>query len=514
MAKSLASLLVETAVRMPDRVAVRFAGTDTTFAQLDKMSNQIANYLKSRDIGPGQHVALYCINSPHFMASYFGILKTGATVVPINLLLHPEEVLYLLNDSEAVALIYHEVTDKAVAALHPKLENIKTFVAIGKTAVDTADSFEAIVSEGPADPILVEPDEEHDVASLLYTGGTTGLPKGAMLTHNNLLSNVASAVKALKIDQYDDIFITVLPMFHSFGATVGFLSPVAAGSKVVAVPQFAPEATCKIIQEEKVTVFLGVPTMYAMMANLPDDTNYDLSSLRMCISGGAAMPVPVLERFEKRYGVTIYEGDGPTECSPVTCVNPIGGKRKLLSVGLPVPNVEMKILDDDGNELPPGTIGEVCVRGANVMKGYWKRPEETAQAFHGEWFRTGDLGKMDEEGYFYLVDRKKDMIIVHGINVYPRQVEEVIYKHPAVAEAAVIGIPDDFHGELPKAFVALKAGYDLKPNEIIHFCREHLGRFEVPRRVEILDSLPKSGAGKILKRELRQMEMEKRKGKK
>jgi len=513
MSKSVASLLVETASKMPDEVSVRFAGQDTTFGELDSMSNRIANYLKGKGIGPGDHVALYCINSPHFMASYFGILKSGATVVPINLLLHPEEVNFLLNDSEAIALIYHEVTDKAVSALAPQLKNIKNYIAIGNTAVDDADSFARIMAEESAEPMLVEPDEEHDVAVILYTGGTTGRPKGAMLTHTNLLSNVASAIKALKLDVNSDTFITVLPMFHSFGATVGFLSPVAAGSKVVALPQFAPEATCKTIQDEKATVFLGVPTMYAMMANLPDDVNYDLSSLRICISGGAAMPVPVLERFEKRYGVTIYEGDGPTECSPVTCVNPIGGKRKLLSVGVPVPDVEMKIMDDDGNELPPDTIGEVCVRGANVMKGYWKQPEETANAFHGEWFRTGDLGKMDEEGYFYLVDRKKDMIIVHGINVYPRQVEEVIYKHPAVAEAAVIGVPDDFHGELPKAFVALKAGYDLKPNEIIQFCRKHLGRFEVPRRVEFMDSLPKSGAGKILKRELRQMEMEK-KGKK
>lgn len=511
MQKSLASILVETATKSPEKIGVRFAGVGTTYAEEDKASNRLANELKAKGIGPGDHVALYCINSSHFMTSYFAVLKSGATVVPLNLLLHPEEVRYMLDDAECRAIIYHEVTDKAVAAIRANLTSVKNYIAIGNTSIPEADSFAQLLAQGSPAPLMVAPSEENDVAVILYTGGTTGLPKGAMLTHENLLANIASVIQALKLDQFDDTFITVLPMFHSFGATVGFLSPVASGAKVVALPQFAPEATCKAIQDEQATIFLGVPTMYAMMANLPEDRNFDLSSLRFCASGGAAMPASVLERFEKRYGVAIYEGDGPTECSPVTCVNPIGGMRKLLSVGPPVPGVKMKIMDDEGTELPLNTMGEVCVRGKSVMKGYWKQPEETAAAFHGEWFRTGDLGKMDEDGYFYLIDRRKDMIIVHGINVYPRQVEEVIYQHPAVAEAAVIGIPDDFHGEQVKAFVALKAGYDIKPNEIVQHCRKHLGRFEVPRRVEVLDSLPKSGAGKILKRALRDKEAEKRK---
>ncbi len=510
MQKSLASILVETAAKIPHKIAVRFAGANTTYAELDAASNCIANGLIAKGLGPGDHIALFCINSSHFMTAYFGILKTGATVVPVNLLLHPEEVQYVLNDSECKAIIYHEITDKAITAIRPNLRSVKDYIAIGNTTVSEADSFARLVTEESSAPVLVAPKQADDVAVILYTGGTTGLPKGAMLTHQNLLANIASVIQALKLDQFEDTFITVLPMFHSFGATVGFLSPIAAGSKVVALPQFAPEATCKTIQDEKATIFMGVPTMYAMMANLPAEQEYDFGSLRFCVSGGAAMPVSVMERFEKRFGVTIYEGDGPTECSPVTCVNPIGGKRKMLSVGLPIPGVEMKIMDDNGVELPVNTMGEVCVRGKNVMKGYWKQPTETAQSFHGEWFRTGDLGKMDEDGYFYLVDRRKDMIIVHGINVYPRQVEEVIFQHPAVAEAAVIGVPDDFHGEQVKAFVALKAGYDLKPNEIIQHCRKHLGRFEVPRRVELMPSLPKSGAGKILKRKLRDMEAEKR----
>jgi long-chain acyl-CoA synthetase len=252
--------------------------------------------------------------------------------------------------------------------------------------------------------------------------------------------------------------------------------------------------------------------MYAMMANLPAETTFDLSSLRCGVSGGAAMPPSVMERFEQRYGVLVYEGDGPTECSPVTSVNPIGGRRKALSIGVPIPGVEMKVMDEAGQEMSPGTLGEVCVRARSVMKGYWRQPEETRHVFHpGGWLRTGDIGRMDDEGYFYLVDRRKDMIIVHGINVYPRQVEDVLYRHPAVAEAAVVGVPDELHGEMPKAFIALKPGVDVSPHDIIRFCREHLGRFEVPRRVEIRPELPKSGAGKILKRALRDEELAKRK---
>lgn len=510
MAKSVARLLIDTAALQPEKSAVRFMGTSFSYNDIDLASNRLAHALQSMDIHPGDRVALYCINSPQFMISYFGILKAGAIVVPLNLLLHPEEIAFLLNDSGARAVIYHEIIDQKVKQIQPLVAAVQRWIAIGKSELEQARPFNMIMENYSPGPLLIEPRSKDDIAAILYTGGTTGTPKGAMLTHENLLCNVESVIKALKLEGYEDTFLTVLPMFHSFGATVGFLTPVANGSTVVAVPQFTAESTCQVIHSEHATIFMGVPTMFAMMANLPDDTQVDLSSLRFCVSGGSAMPLSVLERFEKRYGILIYEGDGPTECSPVTCVNPIGEKRKLGSVGKEVPGVEMIIMDDHGVELPVNRIGEVCVRGKNVMRGYWRQPEETANSFFGDWFRTGDLGKMDHERYFYLVDRRKDMIIVHGINLYPRQVEEVIYSHPAVAEAAVIGIPDELHGELPKAFVALKAGYDIKPNEIIQHCRKHLGRFEVPRRVEILPQLPKSAAGKILKRELRDQEIRKK----
>jgi long-chain acyl-CoA synthetase len=507
---SLARFLVETAARYPDRVAVRFTGQETTFVQLEEQSNRLAHALKRRGYGQGDRIALYCVNSPHFMISYFGILKAGCVVVPVNLLLHPKEVTYLLRDSEAKALIYDGIKDEVVSTFRSQLTGLSDYIVTGLSTQHTyAQLFEAVLEDTSPDPVCEEPDDD-EVAALLYTGGTTGLPKGAMLTHQNLRSNVQSVIKALKMDTNRDVFITVLPMFHSFGATVGFLAPIAVGSTVVALPQFAPESTCAAIQNENATVFLGVPTMYAMMANLPSDRNYDLSRLRTCITGGAAMPLSVLERFEKRYQISIYEGYGPTECSPVVSVNPVGGRRKLGTVGIPIPDVQVRILDQEGKDLDRNTVGEICVHGPNVMKGYWKRPEETQQVFWGEWIRTGDLGSIDEDNYITIVDRAKDLIIVHGINVYPRQVEDVIYQHPSVSEVAVIGIPDELHGEQVKAFVTLRDGESVQPVDIIRYCRDHLGRFEIPRRVEIVESLPKSGAGKILRRKLRDMERERR----
>jgi long-chain acyl-CoA synthetase len=513
MESSLARLLVDVAATVPDKTAVRFGGGSTTYAQLDRDSNRLASALRARGVTAGDRLALYCVNSPAFVVAYFAILKAGATVVPVNLLLHPEEMRFVVDDAGARMLLYHPAMDKAVAAVAGTFAAVPELVALGPSSVPGATPLDGVLAAGSDDPILIPPTcSTDDVAAIIYTGGTTGTPKGVMLTHDNLLFNVASVRIALGMDRHpEDIFITVLPMFHAFGATTGFLAPIASGATVVAIPQFNPDGTCRAIQEERATVFLGVPTMYAMMANLPAESSFDLTSLRCCVSGGAAMPPAVMERFEQRYGVPIYEGDGPTECSPVTSVNPIGGRRKPLTIGVPIPGVEMKVMDDAGQEVPVNTLGEVCVRGRSVMKGYWRQPEETRQVFHPDgWLRTGDIGKVDEDGYFYLVDRRKDMIIVHGINVYPRQVEDVLYRHPAVAEAAVVGVPDDLHGEMPKAFVALKPGVDVSPHELIRYCREHLGRFEVPRRVEIMSQLPKSGAGKILKRTLRDQKLQKR----
>ncbi|MBN1348117.1 long-chain fatty acid--CoA ligase [candidate division KSB1 bacterium] len=500
--KNLAGILRESAEKYPKLTAVSFMGQDTDYQTLNQSANKIAHALREMGVAKGDRVAIYCINSPFFVASYFGIQKLGATVVTINLLLHPKEVQYILKDSGAKVVIFYELFAEAVAAIKDQLPDLKGLILIGKSDKVAANNYVEIMQNAPADPIEVDVDPKTDVAAILYTSGTTGNPKGAMLTHYNLMSNSASVAHTIGIT-HDDVILTVLPMFHSFAMTCCILAPVSQAGKILAIPKFDPIMVADAIQANQATLFFGVPSMYVMFLQLPPEKVSALDSLKYCISGGAAMPQEVMLQFEKKFGKLIYEGDGPTECSPVTTVNPIGGKRKIGSIGLPIRDVELKIVDDNGKELPVKTIGEIVVRGPNVMKGYFNLPEATTESFFGEWFRTGDLGEKDEEGYFYIVDRKKDMLIVNGINVYPRHVEEVLYGHPAVAEAAVIGVPDKTHGEIPKAYVVLKPGATASAKDIRKFCMDNLGRFEIPRQVVFLEKLPKSATGKILKRELR-----------
>jgi long-chain acyl-CoA synthetase len=317
-----------------------------------------------------------------------------------------------------------------------------------------------------------------------------------------LVANTASVFEAMRWRASEDVIALVLPMFHAFAATVGMLTPLTHGCCFVPLPKFEPDKLLNVIEQTQSSVFLGVPSMYNVLLNLKTDNAKRFSSVRMCISGGASMPVDILNRFEKAFNVAIYEGDGPTECSPVTCVNPIGGVRKVGTVGLPVPGVEMRILNETGQQLPHGEIGEIAVRGNSVMKGYWKLAEATAESFYQDWFLTGDLGTEDDDGYFSILDRKKDMVIVNGMNVYPRIIEEVLYQYAPVLEAAVIGQVDDVHGEIPVAYIVLKEGAEASSVDIRAWCRQHLGNYEVPRKVVFLDALPKNGAGKIVKRVL------------
>ncbi len=499
---------------LPDRVrrvarehprlrAIRFDGRTTTFAQFDQASDRIAAFLAQRGIAHGDRIGLYCINSDAFAIAYFGIVKAGATVVPINLLLNPKEVAFILDDAGARAVIYHEAFAPAVAAMRSLVPSLAWCAAIGEAKASPDDvSWSDMLAETAPPPTLAL-DPANDVAAILYTSGTTGRPKGAMLTHRNLVSNCESISEALHLTPGRETFLTVLPMFHAFSATACMLTPLLHGSSFVPMPRFEPEKVADVIHAEQATIFCGVPSMFVSLLRLSDQHVPKLASLRFAVSGGAALPVEVLHQFEQKFNKAIYEGDGPTECSPVTCVNPIGGRPKAGTVGLPLPGVEMEIRDDAGHALPQGQVGEICVRGPNVMKGYWKLPEETRAAFFGEWFRTGDLGHVDEDGYFSIVDRKKDMIIVNGMNVYPRMIEEVLYRHPAVREAAVIGEPNALHGEIPVAFVVLKEGETATAQAVRAFCRESLGLHEVPRKVFFRPELPKNAAGKILKRELR-----------
>jgi len=498
---NVARVLRESAEKHPERIAVDCMGGRTSYRELDRAADGIAHALRRMGIGKGERVGLYCINSPHFVAGYFGILKAGAVAVPINLLLHPKEVGFILRDSGSRALIFHELFADAVASIRGDLPGLTAFIVAGRTTSLPATPYDDVMSEMPDEAVEAEMDEE-DVAAILYTSGTTGNPKGAMLTHRNLLSNSSSVAYSLGIT-HDDIVLAVLPMFHSFAMTCCMITPIRQAARIVALPKFDPGMVGDAVKASRATLFFGVPSMYILLLQLPDNRTEDFRSIRYAISGGAAMPKEVMLAFERRYGFFIYEGDGPTECSPVTTVNPIGGRRKVGSIGLPIRDVELKIVDDEGRDLPDGAIGEIVVRGPNVMKGYHEQPEATREAFFGEWFRTGDLGERDSEGYFCIVDRKKDMIIVGGMNVYPRHVEEVLHEHPAVAEAAVVGAPHRLSGEMVVAYVVPKPGCSVTGPEIRRFCLQSLGRFQVPRRVVIRESLPKSGTGKILKRELR-----------
>ena len=502
---SIIDMLKKTAERMPDHTAILFNGKVTSFAEFDALSDKAASFLQTQGIQKGDRVGLYCINSDIFAISYFGIVKAGGVVVPLNLLLTPPELTYILQDSGAKGLLYFEVFEEAVGAMLPKLPEIGFTMRLGQDPTE-----KGIATFSVADLLAVEtppqiPDfiPEEDLVVLIYTSGTTGKPKGAMLTHRNLSSNTHSIQEAMHMRPGEDILLLVLPMFHAFAATVGMLSPLLHGCTIAPLPKFDPQQILNTAEATGATLFFGVPSMFSVLLRLPDSEVHKFSSIRFCVSGGAAMPVEVMKQFEEKFGTIIYEGDGPTECSPVTCVNPIGGITKPGSVGLEVPNVEMRILDDQAEEKPVGEIGEICVKGPNVMKGYWGAPEQTAESFFGDWFRTGDLGTMDEDRYFYIVDRMKDMIIVNGMNVYPRVVEEVLYQHEAIAEAAVVGEPSGLHGEVPVAYIAVKDGVEPDQAVLRAFCRENLGRHQIPKRFHFMDELPKNAAGKILKRELR-----------
>lgn len=474
-----------------------------SFTEIDRQSNGVARGLLAAGVGKGERVALYCPNVPEFVSAYLGIVKAGAVVVPVNLLIQPAEIAYILDDAGIRGMLYHSALADKVVAIRPRLDKDLFWCCIGAAPIAPGDGVFAklVRDDAPVDSPPLDPFT--DLAAILYTSGTTGHPKGAMLSHHNLVSNTRSVMAGLQLRSREDRLLVVLPMFHSFAATVGMLTPALHGLAIVPVPRFDTGLVGEYIARAGATVFLGVPSMYNLILRIDDAKAAQWRYIRFGVAGGAAMPVELLSRFEARFGFPILEGDGPTECSPVTCVNPFNGMRKPASVGLPVPGVEIRILDDRGQQLASGEIGEICVRGPNVMRGYWGLPEATAETFVGDWLRTGDLGYLDEDGYVFIVDRKKDMVIVNGMNVYPRMIEEVLYQYPAISEAAVVGEPHSSHGEIVVAYVVPREGETLDDRDLRAFCRDQLGQHQMPRRFEVRDSLPKSATGKILKRELR-----------
>ncbi len=504
---NLAAMLDQSSRRDPGKVALILDDYRLRYAELNGAANKIANALTAFGIEPGDKVAIMLPNTPHFPISYYGILKTGATVVPLNVLFKAGEVQYHLDDSDAKVLIAWEGFLSEAAAGFLKAESCHKLVVVqapGSTAELPAGavSFNQLMAEqGPVfDTMPTSPD---DTAVILYTSGTTGRPKGAELSHFNMFSNALAGVEKLLYVKSDEIGLAVLPLFHSFGQTCVMNALIYMGATITMLPRFEPLKAMEIIQRDKVTYFAGVPTMYFYLLNHPEAGKYDLSTLRLCISGGSSMPVEVMHAFNKRFNVTILEGYGLSETSPIASFNHLDRPTKPGSIGTPIWGVEMRVVDPVGKPLASGELGEIAIRGHNVMKGYYKRPEATAEAIRRGWFHSGDLARVDEDGYFFIVDRVKDMIIRGGFNVYPREIEEVLYGHPAVAEAAVIGIPEPALGEEVKAVVAFKPGQSATEEEIIDYCRERLAAYKYPRSVEIRESLPKTATGKILKRELK-----------
>jgi len=490
---NLASNLVDTAGVHADRVAVRVGETVTTYRELDEASARVAGLLRERGVKPGDRVAIMLPNVAEFAVVYYGVLRAGGVVVPMNPLLKVREVAYYLGDSGArLIFAWHAVAGDARGGAQR---------ADAQAVVVDPATFADLVAAAAPDHRVVDRDDA-DTAVILYTSGTTGQPKGAELTHANLARNTEVVCTDLIRLGPSDVIFGGLPLFHSFGQTCTLNAAVASGACLTLLPRFAADQALQIVADHRVTFFAGVPTMYSALLALPDRAAYDVSALRVCMSGGAALPVEVLRGFEKAFGCQVLEGYGLSETSPVASFNHPNRERKPGSIGTPIRGVAMRVVDSRGHEVPQGEVGEIVIRGHNVMKGYWQRPEETAEAIPDGWFRTGDLGRVDEDGYFVIVDRKKDLIIRGGYNVYPREIEEVLYEHPAVAEAAVIGLPHPQLGEEIGAAVALKPGATVTAEALRDHVKTQVAAYKYPRTVWIVDILPKGPTGKILKRKI------------
>ena len=492
MGMNLASLLTGSAERDPDHVAVRLDDLELTYGALDGATAHVAGLLRDHDFQPGDRVGIMLPNVPYFPAVYYAVLRAGGVVVPMNVLLKRREVAFYLNDSGAKLLFaWHAFADDAEAGAAD---------AGTECILVTPGAFEEQVGAATPDTSVADTADD-DTAVILYTSGTTGTPKGAELTHLNLSRNAEGSRNLFGLGD-EAITLGALPLFHSFGQTCSMNATLGGGGTLTLIPRFDPGKALEIIQRDGVNIFQGVPTMYGAMLHLPERDRFDTGSLKLCASGGSAMPVELLRGFEEAFGCTILEGYGLSESSPVASFNHRDRERKPGSIGTPIAGVEMGVVDEDGHELPQGEVGEIVIRGHNVMKGYFNRPDATAETIRDGWLHTGDMGRVDEDGYFFIVDRKKDMIIRGGYNVYPREIEEVLYEHPAVREAAVLGIPHDEYGEEVAAAVALKDDAQATPEELRDFVKEQVAAYKYPRQVWIVEDLPKGPTGKILKREI------------
>jgi long-chain acyl-CoA synthetase len=513
---NLSVLLEDAARRHPHRDAVVLGDVRLDYKSLNAKANQVANLLVSRGIKPGDKVALSCPNLPQFPAIYNAILKTGAVVVPLNVLLKGREVAYHLEDSDAKAYVCFEGNPELPMASagwagFNQAEGCETFFLITATPgadspIDGAETLHSAVAGQPPTFETVAT-AATDTAVILYTSGTTGQPKGAELSHSNLLVNALTCNRQFGVTG-NEVHLITLPLFHSFGSTVQMNAGLAVGATLVLLPRFDAKQAVALLEKEKVTFFAGVPTMYwGLLGALTDDVDVDLiaSNMRVAVSGGAALPVEILKQFEDRFHVQILEGYGLSETSPLATFSDPARAPRPGSIGVPIWGVECKLIDDDWNTVEgygEDKIGEIAIRGHNIMKGYYNRPEATAEVMKDGWFRTGDLARRDADGFYYIVDRAKDMIIRGGFNVYPREIEEVLMSHPDISLAAVVGLPHDSHGEEVKAFVILNKDATTTEDELLAWGKDQMAAYKYPRIVEFVSTLPMTSTGKILKREL------------
>ncbi|MCL6580001.1 MAG: long-chain fatty acid--CoA ligase [Firmicutes bacterium] len=536
-------LFEEQARHEPGRVALIFFGRAVHFGELAAHVRRVAAGLAALGVRPGDRVALLLPNCPQYVIAFYALVRLGAVVVPVNPLSTERELEYVFRDAGVVGVVALDLLAARVEAVRQRLEEAQP--AQGVFAVYAAIPeflpfplnilfplkqkpsagvrevrrrgvpFRVLLRGGPdlkvpadvpgtgAEPAAVDPDR--DVAVIIYTGGTTGRPKGVMLSHRALVVNARQVIAWGQVGP-DDRVLAALPLFHGFGMSVCMNTPLIGGGSAVLMPRWDPGQALRLIQRHRPTIFIGVPTMYIGLINHPDRGRHDLTSLRGCFAGAAALPAEVKRRFEELTGGKLLEGYGLTEAVTAKCANPYRGLNKTGSIGIPFPDTVMEVVDVETGEkvLPAGEVGEIRLRSPDLMLGYWNRPEETAQAIRGGWLYTGDLGRMDEDGFFYIVERKKDLIITGGFNVYPKEVEEVLFSHPAVKEACVVGVPDEYRGEAVKAFVVLKENASATAEDIIAFAKLHLTPYKVPRHVEFVTELPRSAIGKVLRRVLRE----------
>lgn len=534
--KTLQTYLLETAEKFPDKTAISFLGKKMTFTALLKDAEKLAGYLQKQGMKKGDRAAIMLPNCPQGVISYYAVLMAGGIVVSTNPLYTEREIEYQMNDSEAEFLITLDLLFPRVSKvkaltklkhvivtkiqdylpfpknlLYPFVQRKQTKVKVDVKHGGTTHLFSVIMKESPAEFSSVAADPVEDIALLQYTGGTTGFPKGVMLTHKNIAANtVMCSAWMYNCRHGEEKVLGLLPFFHVYGMTTVMHLSITEGYNMILLPKFDATDTLKAIHKEKPTLFPGAPTIYIALLNHPDLKEYDLSSVQSCISGSAPLPVEVQERFENETGGKLVEGYGLSEASPVTHSNFLWGRRKRGSIGVPWPNTDAMILSQEtGSQAEPGEKGELIVRGPQVMKGYWGKPEETEAVLKDGWLFTGDIGYMDEEGYFYIVDRKKDMIIAGGYNIYPREVEEILYEYDKIQEVVVAGVPDPYRGETVKAYVVPKDGAKISEEELDTFSRKHLAAYKVPRIYEFRSELPKTAVGKILRRTLVEEEKEK-----